>query len=178
MRVREIVSASTDGNIELSRKIGPLWVSAGVGDWIQTDKIIESIAELAGVDHFVFVDSSKWVTNHVSDTVEGGLERSLVTSMETIDDIGGILNLDSTKLDVLAGCDVNDTEFWAVLFDALGIESHLVRIDNSIGGFEAHHELTRCSLVSVKHTDVFDSLRQEKGDAVRTLVAQNAIQSV
>ncbi len=156
--MRKIVSASTDGNIELSRKVGPLWVSTGVGDWIQTDKIIESIAELTRVYHFVFVDSSKWVTHHVSDTVEGGLEGSLVTGMETIDDIGGVFNLHSTKLDVLAGCNVNDTEFWAVLFDALSVESHLIRIDNSIGCFEAHHELTWCSLVSVKHTDVFDSL--------------------
>ncbi len=167
MGVRKIVSASADGDVELSRKVGPLWVSSSVCDWVQTDKVIDSIADFTGVHHFVFVDSCKWVTDHVSDTVEGRLEGSLVTGMETINDIRSVLDLYTTKLDVLAGCDVNNTEFWAVLFDALGVESHLVRIDNSIGCLETHHELARCSLVSVKHTDVFDSLQEEKGNSVR-----------
>mmetsp|Transcript_32461 Transcript_32461/g.76350 ORF Transcript_32461/g.76350 Transcript_32461/m.76350 type:complete len:226 (-) Transcript_32461:27-704(-) len=76
--------------------------------------------------------------------------------METIDDIGCVFNFDSTELDVGSGCDVHDTTF-SVLFDAFGIKSQLIRIDNSIGYLETHHKLTRSSLVSVKHTNVFNT---------------------
>mmetsp|Transcript_6404 Transcript_6404/g.15541 ORF Transcript_6404/g.15541 Transcript_6404/m.15541 type:complete len:273 (+) Transcript_6404:1074-1892(+) len=154
--MRKVIPASADGNIEFSGKIGPLWVSTSVCDGIQTDEIVDSVAKFTGVDQFMFIDSGERITDHVSHTVEGGLEGCLISGMEAINDIRSVLNLDTTKLNVLSSCNVDDTTF-TVLFDALGVKSHLLRVNDAIGCLEAHHELTGRSLVSVKHADVFNT---------------------
>lgn len=160
MSVRKIVPASANGNVEFSRHVGPLRVSTSLCHGIQADQIVEGIAKFSCVHHFALIDSGKRVTNHVSYAIEGGLEGCLVSGMETINDVGGVFDLDATELNVLARGDVHDTLFGTVFFDAGGVKSHEVRVDDAIGDLEAHHELTRRSLVSVKHTNVFQSLRK------------------
>ena len=87
------------------------------------------------------------------------MERCLVSGVEAVDDVAGVLELDATELNVGARGNINDTEFFSVFFDAVGIKSHLVRVHNSIGDLEPQQELTGRSLVSVKHTNVFHTLR-------------------
>jgi hypothetical protein len=157
VRVSEVVPASADGNIEFSGKIGPHWVSAGLRHWIETDEIVDGIAQRSRVHHFVLVDSGKRTSHHVSNAIEGGLEGCLVSGVEAIDNVWGVLELDATELNVGARCDVNDTNL-AVLFDAVRIKSHLIRVHDSIGYLEAHHELAGRSLVAVKHTNIFHAL--------------------
>mmetsp|Transcript_27936 Transcript_27936/g.59817 ORF Transcript_27936/g.59817 Transcript_27936/m.59817 type:complete len:252 (+) Transcript_27936:5234-5989(+) len=152
----KIVSASADRDIEFSRQVGPLWVTTGVGDGIKTDQIVDSVTQFACINHFLIVDSSKRAAHHVSDTVQCGLERCLVSGMKTIDDIGGIFDFDTTELDVRTCRDVNDT-YIPVFFDAIGVKPHLIGIYNSVRNLEAHHKLAGGSLVSVQHANIFDT---------------------
>ncbi len=175
--MRKVIPASADGNIEFSGKIGPLWVSTSVCDGIQTDEIVDSVAKFTGVDQFMFIDSGERITDHVSHTVEGGLEGCLISGMEAINDIRSVLNLDTTKLNVLSSCNVDDTTF-TVLFDALGVKSHLLRVNDAIGCLEAHHELTGRSLVSVKHADVFNTLRIERRESTDEMICDEKRRSM
>mmetsp|Transcript_11074 Transcript_11074/g.31559 ORF Transcript_11074/g.31559 Transcript_11074/m.31559 type:complete len:133 (+) Transcript_11074:1337-1735(+) len=76
--------------------------------------------------------------------------------METIDDIRCIFDFDTTELNILPSCDINDTSL-TILFNTVSIKSHLVRIDNTVGNLQAHHKLARCSLATVKHTNKFQA---------------------
>ena len=45
--------------------------------------------------------------------------------------------------------------FFPVFLNRVRIESHLIRVDDSVGDLETHHELSRSALVTVKHTNIF-----------------------
>jgi hypothetical protein len=78
--------------------------------------------------------------------------------VQTIEDLGGVLDLDATELNVLSGGNVQNAPLFAVLFDRIGKETQLIGIDDAIGNLETEHELTRSSLISVKHTNEFEAL--------------------
>ena len=101
---------------------------------------------------------SERAADHVPDVVERGLEGGLVPRVQAVADVGRVLNLNAPQLDVGARSNVDDAELVAVLFDRVGVEPHLVGIDNTVGDLEAHHKLTRSTFASVKHSNVFQSL--------------------
>lgn len=53
----KIIATARDGNVEFSWQISPIRVSSCLGDRIETDQIIESIAQFSGIHHFLVINS-------------------------------------------------------------------------------------------------------------------------
>mmetsp|Transcript_11140 Transcript_11140/g.26857 ORF Transcript_11140/g.26857 Transcript_11140/m.26857 type:complete len:225 (+) Transcript_11140:1335-2009(+) len=155
--VSEVISGTRHSNIEFAGKVGPVWVSSGLSDWVKTDQVVQGITQFTGVNQFLVINACQRRSNHISDAVQSGLERSLVACMKAIYDIRGVFNLDTPKLNISTSSDVNNTSLISILFNTVSIESHLVGVDNSIGDLETHHELTRSAFSSVKHTNIFQT---------------------
>ena len=43
VRMRKIVAASRDGNVELAREVSPLRIAILAGSWVFADKIVDGI---------------------------------------------------------------------------------------------------------------------------------------
>mmetsp|Transcript_7936 Transcript_7936/g.19575 ORF Transcript_7936/g.19575 Transcript_7936/m.19575 type:complete len:223 (-) Transcript_7936:324-992(-) len=157
VRVGKVISGSGYGNIKFSRQVAPHWIATGFRDGVETDQVVQGVAELARVDHFLVVNTGQWTSDHVADAVQCRLETGLVTRMQTINNVGGVFNFDTPQLDICTGGNVNDAQFFVVFRHAVGVESHLVGIDYAVRYLETHHELTGCALAAVQHTDVLES---------------------
>ena len=153
-----VVTRSRNSNVELTRQVGPLGVATSFSDGVQRYEIIESIAELTSVDHFLLIDTCEGTADHITDAVQTRLEGGKVARVQTIEDLGSVLDLDATELNVLSGGNVQNAALFAVLFNRIGKEAQLIGIDDAVGNLEAEHELTRSSLISVKHTNEFEAL--------------------
>mmetsp|Transcript_14821 Transcript_14821/g.22478 ORF Transcript_14821/g.22478 Transcript_14821/m.22478 type:complete len:433 (-) Transcript_14821:639-1937(-) len=57
VRVGVIVPTSRNGDVELTRQVPPHGVAPRAGNGIKTNKIVDRIAELTGVDHLEIVDT-------------------------------------------------------------------------------------------------------------------------
>mmetsp|Transcript_13952 Transcript_13952/g.30507 ORF Transcript_13952/g.30507 Transcript_13952/m.30507 type:complete len:318 (+) Transcript_13952:1068-2021(+) len=157
VRVGVIVARTAHGNVEFARQIAPVRIAAGLGDGIQTDQIVQGVAKVARVDHFLIVDTGEGRTDHVADIVQGRLKRRLIAIVQALNDIGSVFDFDASQLNVLTRGNVHDTFFGSVLFDAVGVKSHLICIDNAVGYLETHHKLTRCAFTAVQHADPFQA---------------------
>jgi len=153
-----VIPRSRNGNVELAGQVGPLGVATSFSDGVERHKIIESIAKLTSIDHFLRIDTSEGISDHVTDTVQTGLEGGEVARVQTIKNLRSVLDLDATELNVLSGGNVHDAALFAVLFNRIGKETQLIGIDDAVGDLEAQHELTRSSLISVKHANEFEAL--------------------
>mmetsp|Transcript_33522 Transcript_33522/g.99905 ORF Transcript_33522/g.99905 Transcript_33522/m.99905 type:complete len:217 (+) Transcript_33522:1830-2480(+) len=77
--------------------------------------------------------------------------------MESVNNVRGVLDLDSAELNVLTGGNVHDSDLRAVLLDAVGVKTHLFGVNDAVRDLEAHHELARGALVPVEHAYPFQS---------------------
>mmetsp|Transcript_14194 Transcript_14194/g.20984 ORF Transcript_14194/g.20984 Transcript_14194/m.20984 type:complete len:214 (-) Transcript_14194:313-954(-) len=156
--VRVIIPISTHSNIELSGKISPHRITPCTSDRVQTYEIVESIANFTCVHHFIVINSGQRISNHVTNAIERRLECSLVSCVQTINNIRCILEFHTTQLNVLTSGNVHNSLIRAVLLHAIGVETHLIRVDDTVGDLQSHHKLTRCALGSVQETDKFEAI--------------------
>mmetsp|Transcript_18543 Transcript_18543/g.52990 ORF Transcript_18543/g.52990 Transcript_18543/m.52990 type:complete len:533 (+) Transcript_18543:230-1828(+) len=157
VRVRVVVAGAADGDVELARQVGPLRVAPRLRHGVHADQVVHGVAQLARVHQLLVVDARQRAAHHVAHAVERRLEGRLVAGVQAVDDGVGVLDLDAPQLDVGPGGDVDHPHFLAVLVHAVGVEPHLVGVDDAVGDLEPHHELSRRPLVAVQHSDVFEA---------------------
>ena len=150
VRVRVVVAAARDGDVELARQVAPHRVAALARLLVERDQVVECLAVWARVDgDRRVVDARERRADHVAHVVERRVEARLASRVQPVDDLGRVLELHAADLDVLPRCDVDDAELGPVGLDALGVEAQEVGVDDAVGDAHAHHELARRALVAV-----------------------------
>ena len=154
VRVRVVVTAARDGDVELARQVAPHRVAALARLDVERDQVVERLADGARVDrHIGVVDARERVADEVAHVVERRLEARLPAGVQPVDDLVRLAKLDAAQLDVLARRDVDHAELGPVRLDAVGVEAHEVGVDDAVGNTHPHHELARRAFVAVDKPD-------------------------
>merc|ERR1719483_340574 len=154
VRVRVVVAAARDGNVELARQVAPHRVAALARLDVERDQVVERLADRARVNrHIGVVDARERVADEVAYVVKRRLEARLPAGVQPVDDLVRLAELDAAELDVLARRDVDHAELGPVRLDAVGVEAHEVGVDDAVGNAHPHHELARRAFVAVDEPD-------------------------
>src|SRR5712692_11867506 len=131
LRVRAVLFAAGDRDIEFSRQVGVGLVGdKHLGEFVHNRRRVEEL---------IRGESGYRTADNIADVIHAGLESDEPHSFEPLPDLRHVLNREPAQLNLLARCDVGETfsELRADLTDGAQLCSRA----DSIRDANAHHEM-------------------------------------
>mmetsp|Transcript_20407 Transcript_20407/g.33084 ORF Transcript_20407/g.33084 Transcript_20407/m.33084 type:complete len:271 (-) Transcript_20407:278-1090(-) len=140
-------------DVPLPPEVGDVGVAAPTA----SDVVLDGQRVRARVDYFVGIEAGEGVACCVANVVQARLQRAHSELHGSLDNVRGVFELNPPELEVLPGGDASASILSAGLHNRSQVPC-LVRGDDAVWEFQAHHVPTIMPLAAVEESSVLGSL--------------------